>query len=438
MLRRRLISCTRMRRRKGSYWISGTASCWTSTCGTIHPSPPCSTIFCLPGETRCFPSSITDKKAYLYAQPWYEGNYTSILYPKARLQSQKIRDFLAALGSEEVGRNFFSSYLGMLYAGKEGTGTLIDSTGLHNAVDMPPTALSNDNGEINFEMRVIYVIDRISGMPLYLRCCAGTVLDISTQRPPVEELRQLGVKTDFALVDAGYYSKDNVDALYADDLAVVSRVGTNRKLFKHLVDTHAKSLRQAKYMVPFGNRTVYMRRFSVDLHGHAGYAYLGLDRDRHTMQEKKISLQALSDKRSFEDIDRKMRRLGSFVTVSSHKLNCKDILPLYYTRVQVEQIFDIAKDNADLVPLHIQGEEILRGHLMLTFLSTILFQLLQKDLLHTQKTDKINPEDSFLVLRNQKCKVYDRVVIPQEPTKRMNDIYTLLKMQSPVSLPCQR
>jgi len=158
--------------------------------------------------------------------------------------------------------------------------------------------------------------------------------------------------------------------------------------------------------------------------------------DSHNMQEKKISLQGLNDKMSFEEIDNKMRKLGSFVIVSSKKIECEDILPLYYTRVQVEQVFDIAKNNADLVPLRIQGEQTLRGHLMLTFLSTILFQLLQKDmLLHTQKKDKINPEGSFFVLRNQKCKVYDEVVIPQEATKKMNDIYKLLKIKSPVSIP---
>jgi hypothetical protein len=382
---------------------------------------------------------LTDKKAYIYAQMWHEGNYASILYPKARLQSQRISDFLIALGSEDVNRDFFSSYLGMLYAGKEGTGILIDSTGLHNAVDMSLTALSNHNGDINFEMRLIYVIDRISGMPLFMRYCAGNVLDISTLRTTVEELKQLGVKTDMALADAGYYSDDNVDALYANEIAFVSRVGTNRRLFKDLVGKHAKSLRQAKYMVPFGNRVVYMRRFPVDLHGHAGYAYLGLDMDSHNMQEKKISLQALNDKMSFEEIDDKMKKLGTFVIVSSNRMDCKEILPLYYTRVQVEQVFDIAKNNADLVPLRIQGEDTLKGHLMLTFLSTVLFQLLQKDLLlHTQKKDKINPEGSFLVLRNQKCKVFDEVVIPQEPTKKMNDIYKLLKMESPVSIPYQR
>lgn len=379
---------------------------------------------------------LTDRKAYMYARMWHEGNYARILYPKARLQGQRISDFLIALGSEEVDRDFFSSYLGMLYPHKEGTGILIDSTGLHNAVGMSLTALSNHNGDVNREMRLIYVIDRITKMPLYMRYCPGNVLDISTLRTTVEELGQLGVKTEMVLADAGYYSKGNVDALYADKMAFVSRVGTNRKLYKDLVGKHAGSLRQAKYMVPFGNRVVYMRRLPVDLDGHAGYAYLGLDMDSHNLQEKKISLEALDDKLPFKEIDDRMRRLGTFVIVSSEKMECREALPLYYTRVQIEQVFDIAKNNADLVPLRIHGEETLKGHLMLTFLSSILFQLLQQDmLLHTKKGDKINPEGSFLVLRNQKCKVYDKVVIPQEPTKKMNDVYKLLKIESPVSIP---
>ena|GEM_PF-1083018 len=104
----------------------------------------------------------------------------------------------------------------------------------------------------------------------------------------------------------------------------------------------------------------------------------------------------------------------------------------------MEQIC-IANTNADWVPQDIQGEDTLKGHLFLTFLSNILLQLLQKDmLLHTQDEDTINAEGSFLLLRNQKCKVYDKVVIPQEPTKRMNDIYKLLKIQSPVSIPYKR
>jgi hypothetical protein len=104
--------------------------------------------------------------------------------------------------------------------------------------------------------------------------------------------------------------------------------------------------------------------------------------------------------------------------------------------VQVEQVFDIEKNSNELVSLRIHGDETISGHLMLTFLSNMVFHLLQKDvLLNIHKKGNINTEGCFQLLRNQKCKVYDGVVIPQEPINNMCDIYDLLKIQSPVSIP---
>jgi hypothetical protein len=35
-----------------------------------------------------------------YAQDWWEGSYTRILYPDASLSSQRVSDFLATIGDE--------------------------------------------------------------------------------------------------------------------------------------------------------------------------------------------------------------------------------------------------------------------------------------------------------------------------------------------------
>ncbi len=73
---------------------------------------------------------LIDRKAYCYARSWWEGNYAALLFPEARLHSQRVREFLAALGKEEVQRSFFTGYLTAIY-GKEpaASGILIDSTG---------------------------------------------------------------------------------------------------------------------------------------------------------------------------------------------------------------------------------------------------------------------------------------------------------------------
>ena len=49
---------------------------------------------------------FTDKKTN-YAETWWEGNYARILFLEAKLQSQRVSDFLVLLGDEKVQREFF-------------------------------------------------------------------------------------------------------------------------------------------------------------------------------------------------------------------------------------------------------------------------------------------------------------------------------------------
>ena len=66
-----------------------------------------------------------------YAEDWWEGSYTSILHPKAKLRSQRISEFYQKLGDEGIHRNFFTNYLGKICQNKR-AGVLIDSTGMPN------------------------------------------------------------------------------------------------------------------------------------------------------------------------------------------------------------------------------------------------------------------------------------------------------------------
>lgn len=54
------------------------------------------------------------------------------------------------------------------------------------------------------------------------------------------------------------------------------------------------------------------------------------------------------------------------------EIDTKEVLPLYYARQQIEQVFDIAKNYADILPLRVHGEDTFRGHLLLCFIATII------------------------------------------------------------------
>ncbi len=72
-----------------------------------------------------------------------------------------------------------------------------------------------------------------------------------------------------------------------------------------------------------------------------------------------------------------------------------------------------------------------RGYLVLAFIVAVIAKMLQLDLRRTDYT----VESALLNLRNQKCKVFDREVLPQGAVKKVNDVYKLFKLQCPDSIP---
>ena len=72
---------------------------------------------------------------------------------------------------------------------------------------------------------------------------------------------------------------------------------------------------------------------------------------------------------------------------------------------------------------------------MLAFLATAILQNMQRDIITLRKKgDKTNPEGVLMKLRNQKCKVYDANIVPQEAVKEINDVYKLLDIKCPTTI----
>ena len=114
------------------------------------------------------------RESNAHAECWWSGSYARILYPNANLSSQRISDMLEAIGREDNMRAFFNAYLGWIGADvREGSNILIDSTGLPNGIRFPLTAVSNHNGEISEEVRLIYVSQQGTRLPIYMRYVPG-------------------------------------------------------------------------------------------------------------------------------------------------------------------------------------------------------------------------------------------------------------------------
>lgn len=364
--------------------------------------------------TLLFFKILTDL-AFVYAQTWYQGNYASILYSGADTASQRVSEFLKKLGTEKVLRGFFEKYLNVVV--EKECGVIIDSTGLPNEMNSPVSRFGYHGGNTEQETRLVMVIDHKTQTPLYFRYVAGNIVDVSTLKNTVIELEKMGVKSTFALLDAGYYSEGNIKSLYSNKIDFLTRMPSGRKLFKKLITDTSDTLEKSENLVIYNGRSLFIKQVETDLFANKGFAYVVCDLKRKLNESNKYLLEAREDGLTNIEIDAELRFKGKFVLVSSKELDISEVIPLYYTRQSAERLFGISKSMLDWLPLRTHSEVTMRGLLLLNFMALVLFTQLQKAI-----GTFCTVEDALLEARNLKCKVYDNDIVVSEPNKRFKDI----------------
>jgi hypothetical protein len=150
--------------------------------------------------------------AYCNAQTWYDRSYAKVLYPKAAISSASISTFLEQLGEEQIYRDFTSLYLSFMNKDKDlseliAFPILLDSTGMPNSIKIDKTAVSNHSRVINNEIRLIYVVDSDSGLPIFFKAISGNIIDNSTLKTTIALLKASNINVKLIIIDAGYSSK---------------------------------------------------------------------------------------------------------------------------------------------------------------------------------------------------------------------------------------
>lgn len=366
--------------------------------------------------------------AMRYADIWLNGNYASQVLKNINLSSQRISEFFERIGKESVHRRFFKKYL-KIFDGQK-INTLVDSTGLPNHIDFSLNAWSNHNGKFEEETRLLYVIDRNTGMPTYFRYMAGNIVDVTTLNNTIEEMKQYNVGIDYSIIDAGYYSENNIKSLYGDNISFLTRLPSNRKLYKELIKKYGKEIEKKGRIVTYGQRTMYIKKAKIDLFGNIGYAYIILDVKRYADEANKYIIVAKDDKKDEKEIREELQNKGKLILISSEEIELDEVVPLYYTRQRVENIFGVLKSEVNILPLRVHKVNTFRGYILLNFITLIIELLLQKQL-----GIRYTLDEYFITTRNLMCKVYEKDIIVDEPSPKIKEIFELLHIEYQRKLP---
>lgn len=376
---------------------------------------------------------LTDRLGMCNAEEWFEGNYASILYPKADMRSQRISDALMLIGDGQSHRDFFLEYLKTV-AGNKDQLVAVDSKGVLNAIDIDLTETNNHNGEVSIELRLVMIVQLGTGLPLYFRIVPGNVIDAVTLLNTLEELRLMGVNTAFAVVDAGYCTLSNMDDLFTARVNFVTRLRPNYKLFKDLMKEYPEICSSENRIIHNG-RVVYIKRVGTQLtKTNSGYAYICVDSDQKHKEEKMLASAYERGEITDGELNEKLESAGRFVLVSSYMIQTEDVMDVYYTRQSAEQYFDIANGYANLTPLRVHSKEAVRGMMMLTFIASSLIRRMQIRL----KGTSVPFRAAMLALRNQKCRVYDDIILIDEPKKKAAVAYEACGIESPTRISIER
>ena len=381
------------------------------------------------------------------AEIWFEGSYSRYLYPEANMDDRRISEFMEEVGTEQNWRAFFGKYIPLVTDHAEQVNVIIDSTGAPNSCNLDVTAISNHNGIISNEVRLIYVMDRDRNVPIFLRYVAGNINDASTLIRTIRELSHQGVGCSYALLDAGYPTDDNLREMLVSGVDFITRLPENRKLHKELVTKYSQRMQTKSNFVLYNERRLYVKKVRCELSpGFPGYAYCILDVDRKNDEDKKRARKAFKEGLTSEEMYESTLDTGMFILISNMNLKNSDVVGDYYVRQYIEQFLDICKNYTHLLPLRDHKEETLRGHLLISFVAASVMQMLQNDLKENGKVKKQgsehrvgnrspNPISALGSLRNQKCKIYDEVALPSEPQAVANSVYNLLGYDVPYGIP---
>lgn len=374
---------------------------------------------------------ILSSKANMHANTWYEGSFANVLYPQADIHSQRISKLLDTLGTEAVRRSYFKAHIEWLKKHVCGDPAIIvDSTGLPNAIRMNMTQTSSHNGKISNEARMITAVQRDSGYPIMFRAVPGNIVDVSTLSTTITTLAEYGIKTDLAMLDAGYVSEGNIADLFSAGIEFVARLPEkNQSIYNDVLSKGLKTLKRPENLAEFNGRYVYTKQIECHIGSNTAYAYLCFDVDASGDENHKAIKRSRKKTTSGSEMHQVFESSGLFVLISSLPYQPDEILTVYYTRQLVEQYFDLSKGLSKLTPLRVHTEQRVLGHILLSQIAATVNLYIQKKM-HSAYEDS---EEMFMGLRNQKCVIYASRIVTNEGQSGATQYYNKFNIKYPIS-----
>lgn len=428
-------------------------------------------------------SYLLTPSADMHTEYWYKMSYAQYLYPKANVASQRISDFYKAIGSDDNRRVFLTEhikYINKVIDNKYCV--LVDSTGCPNACDIPITKISRHENDINIEFRLIAVVHKTTGIPIYYEIIPGNIVDISTVDNIIKKLKLLGCEVEYVIGDAGYCCPGVMERLILNGIDFMTRMNPAYNNYKEVVLNNIDKLKDnTDNTVRYHDRLVKIIKVESVIgkdkktnEDKTGFIYLCRDMESYHGKSSHLMTSKKAKSMTSLEIENACNKFGVFAIVSTKELEVDEVLPEYYIRQGVEQLFDYAKNNGKLLPVRNHTVETIKGHILMSFIATFISIVIKNKLniLDTRyaavpaylrekisedeetieiETDndikhlvivqdqlesvmKTSPSMLFEYLNLQSAEIFDTEIVPSVATKEAKSFFEAFGLNYPVTI----
>ena len=264
----------------------------------------------------------------------------------------------------------------------------------------------NRDGDDLAQINLLMVTGEQSHMPLYYRILPGSVKDVRTLQESLANMSYIEAGSLHYVMDKGFYSELNVDALYAAHKKFMVGVPFTAGFAVDLVEKYRDAIRSHKNYCMVGTDDLYAVTELMSWDGHRFYAHIYYDSYKAAVDEKKFDHtlhccyeELLSGKRSKDHTnfyerffivretpvrgikvefneaaiaEHKHNRIGWFVLAGNDIRDKSKALEAYRAKDAVEKCFDDLKNDLDLKRIRMHTKETMDGRIFIQFIALLI------------------------------------------------------------------
>ena len=339
--------------------------------------------------------------ALCHAEKWTQQNRTPL---GTALSSQRISELLLRI-KPGLQQDFFRLWASKLLCDEYYAMDITSISSYSEAIPFVRYGYNRD-GEKLPQVNLLMLTGERSHLPVCYRVMSGSIRDVSTLRESLARMELAKVGRMHIVTDKGFYSKVNIDALYAGHHRFTVGVPFTASIAKAAVEEFRDTIRDHKNFCCVLDDELYAATKAVKWGGHRCYLHVYYDslkaeiankrfdrelracyeelmKDRlapgHESHYNKFFIVKETPKRGRkveynEEAIREHRKntLGWVVLITNDIKDPARALTIYREKDAVEKGFDDLKNDLDMKRLRIHSEAAMDGRLFLQFLAHIL------------------------------------------------------------------